>query len=145
MLVRDLMSSPAVTIGPSDAVARAAQVLDRLGLTSLPVVDHERRLLGVIGEVEVIRAVAVEDRREAGDRPRVADASVRDVMSCDVPTADADDDLADVIAGLRERGVKSLPVLLHGRVVGMISRRDVVHAMVDEGLREHPSPELAPA
>lgn len=43
MLVRDLMTSPAVTIGTDDEVADAARLLDRLGHTSLPVVDHDLR------------------------------------------------------------------------------------------------------
>ncbi len=42
MLVRDVMTSPAVTIGPADEVAEAARILDRLSLTSLPVVERRR-------------------------------------------------------------------------------------------------------
>jgi CBS domain-containing protein len=79
MLVRDVMTSPAVTIRPVDEVAETARVLDRLDLTSLPVVD---------------------------------------------------DDLITVVALMSGTPLKSIPVLLHDRVVGMVSRRDVVRAMV---------------
>jgi len=47
MLVRELMTSPAVTIGPDNEAVEAARLLDRLSLTSLPVVDADLRLLVV--------------------------------------------------------------------------------------------------
>jgi CBS-domain-containing membrane protein len=58
MLVRDIMTSPAVTIGPDDEVTEAARMLDRLSLTSLPVVDHGLGLLGIISEADVIARLA---------------------------------------------------------------------------------------
>jgi CBS domain-containing protein len=143
MLVRDVMSSPAVTITPTDAVAEAARVLDRLSLTSLPVVDQERRLLGMIGEADVIGQLTRRDARglvaARGEVP-----CVRDAMSRTVLTADADDDLAEVIGRMHTSSAKSLPVLLHDRVVGMISRRDVVRVLADGGL-DAPADEFAQA
>lgn len=118
MLVREIMTSPAVTIRPIDQVAEAARVLDRLSLTSLPVVDQDLRLLGVISEADVI---GIQGRL---DVPRV-----RDVMTREVSTAQADDDLSTVVGLMGRTVLKSLPVLLHDRVVGVVSRRDVVRAM----------------
>jgi CBS-domain-containing membrane protein len=139
VLVRDVMTSPAVTITALDEVAEAARVLDRLDLTSLPVVDEERRLLGVIGEADVIGQLSVsEDDRGQSDVPRV-----RDVMTYRVFTAGADDDLITVVALMSCSPQKSLPVLLHDRVVGVVSRRDVVRTMVRGELV--PGAETAPA
>ena len=118
MLVREIMTSPAVTIRPIDEVAEAARVLDRLSLTTLPVVDQELRLLGIISEADVI-----------GSQGRVDIPRVRDVMTRDVFTAQADDDLLTVVALMSRTVLKSLPVLLRDRVVGVVSRRDVVRAM----------------
>jgi len=118
VLVREIMTSPAVTIRPIDQVAEAARVLDRLSLTSLPVVDQDLRLLGVISEADVI---GIQGRL---DVPRV-----RDVMTREVSTAQADDDLSTVVGLMGRTVLKSLPVLLHDRVVGVVSRRDVVRAM----------------
>ena len=58
MLVRDIMTSPAVTVRPDDQAAEAARVLDRLSLTSLPVVDHDLRLRGIISEADLIARLA---------------------------------------------------------------------------------------
>jgi CBS domain-containing protein len=130
MLVRDVMTSPAVTIRPVDEVAEAARVLDRLDLTSLPVVDEECRLLGVIGEAEVIRQLSGADEDAADGNRQVDVPRVRDVMRRRVFTTTPDDDLITVVALMSGTPLKSIPVLLHDRVVGMVSRRDVVRAMV---------------
>jgi CBS domain-containing protein len=125
MLVRDLMTSPAVTIGPEDEIVEAARLLDRLSLTSLPVVDHDLRLLGIISEADVIALVAAPP---AGRAPR--DGSVvRDAMTPRVLTVDADDHVSRVVDLMNGTILKSLPVLLHERVVGMVSRRDIVRAV----------------
>jgi len=126
MLVRDIMTSPAVTIGPDDEVAEATRVLDRLNLTSLPVVDHDRRPLGIISEADLITQV--------GDRPPEPGSLVRDLMTTRLLTVAADDDVTRAVELLRGTILKSLPVVLHGRVVGMLSRRDVVRAMAHGGL-----------
>jgi len=118
VLVREIMTSPAVTIRPIDEVAEAARVLNRLSLTTLPVVDHDLRLLGIISEADVI-----------GSHGRLDVPLVSDVMTRDVFTAQADDDLSTVVALMSRTVLKSMPVLLRGRVVGVISRRDLVRAM----------------
>ncbi|MGC4112048.1 MAG: CBS domain-containing protein [Nocardioides sp.] len=128
MFVRDVMTSPAVTIKPTDDVAQAARVLDRLSLTTLPVVDEEHRLVGIIGEADVIAQLTAasgsSETRSASETPLVSD-----VMSHPATTVSADDDLRDVVALMRGSTLKSLPVLLHDHVVGVVSRRDVVRAM----------------
>lgn len=122
MLVRDVMSSPAVTIRPEDGVAEAAQVLDRLSLTCLPVVDHDRRLLGILSEADVVARLAITSGAPESD-PHVSAWMTRRVLS-----VAADDDLTGVMDLMTGTLLKSLPVVLRDRVVGMISRRDVVRA-----------------
>lgn len=126
MLVREIMTSPAVTIRPDDEVAEAARVLDRLSVTCLPVVDHDLRLLGIISEADVIGQLSVPDEplRSPQRGPRV-----RDVMTYPVLTAAADADVTEIVDLMRGTMLKSLPVLLHDRVVGMVSRRDIVRAI----------------
>lgn len=134
MLVREIMTSPAVTIDADADAAEAARVLDLRGLTSLPVVDHELRLLGIIGEADVIGKLWPSERPTVSSRPRVGAPRVRDVMTRCVFTVDADDDLGAVVPLMSGTTLKSLPVLLHERVVGMLSRRDVVRVIAHEEL-----------
>lgn len=139
MLVREPMTSPAVTIRPDNEAVEAARLLDRLSLTSLPVVDADLRLLGIIGEADLLAWVA-RPSVTPGDGP-----CVRDVMTHRVLTATADDDVARVVGLMNEAGLKSVPVLLHDRVVGMVSRRDVVRAIAHGDLDARHADELSRA
>jgi len=62
-----------------------------------------------------------------------------------VLTVTADDDVAQVVELMRGTVLKSLPVLLHDRLVGMVSRRDVVRAIARGELDVRPLDELSPA
>lgn len=145
MLVRDIMTSPAVTIGPADDVSEAARVLDRLSLTSLPVVGPDDRILGVIGEADLIGRLSTSSEAAAGAHRSDDVALVRDVMTHRVFTVEADDDVADVVALMTGTTLKSLPVVLHDRVVGVVSRRDVVRAMAHGDFDDTTSNRLSPA
>lgn len=145
MLVREVMTSPAVTIAPLDDVAEAARVLDRLNITSLPVVDEDKRLLGIIGEADIIGGLRAHGFGHATHHWRVEATRIEDVLTQRVVTAQADDDLASVVETMSHMALKSLPVLLHGRVVGMVSRRDVVRALARGDLDASPEEELGSA
>ena len=139
MLVRDLMTSPAVIIRPDAEAVEAARLLDRLNLTSLPVVDHDLRLVGIISEADLITWLATPPGTSA------AGPCVRDLMTRRVLTAAADEDVSQVVSLMSETILKSLPVLLRGRVVGMVSRRDIVRAIAHGELDARHANALSPA
>lgn len=133
MLVRDVMTSPAITVRDTAAVKDATILLDRHAIAALPVVDHDGRLVGVVSEADVIRDLVLPDQRvrenlvTMDDQPRVS--RVVDVMSAHVLTATSDTELAEAVELITSTAVKSLPVVDAGRLVGMVSRRDVVHQL----------------
>lgn len=133
MFVQDLMTRRPAVVTPGTAVKEALVVLDRHRVTSLPVVDDAGRVLGVVSEADLIRDSVAQDRRssilpttEANDRP----GTVADVMSRLAVTVQPHTDLADAVELMTSTSVKSLPVVdEHGRIVGIVSRSDVVHAL----------------
>src|SRR5690606_27517814 len=112
-----------------DAIA----TLDAHGITALPVVAGGRRVVGVVSEADLIRDLVAPDPR-AGVTP-VAErvptpTTVAEVMSPHAVKVRPDTDLADAIDLMTSTAVKSLPVVDdHDRVVGVVSRRDVVHVL----------------
>jgi CBS domain-containing protein len=145
MFVREVMTSPAVTIRPGEEVAEAARILDRLSITSLPVVEEDGRLVGVIGESDVIGRLTTSQEIRSSTHRRADVARVRDVMTHRVLTVAADDDLAEVIALMTGTTLKSVPVLLRGRLAGVVSRRDVVRALARGDLAARPTADSSPA
>jgi CBS domain-containing protein len=133
MLVREVMSSPAVTV-PSDASLKAAvSLLQEHDVSAMPVVDADGALVGVVSEADVIRELVVPDQR-ASETPTPVEPTPFALRVCDVMTAHAltippAADLAAATELMTSSAIKSLPVVDHGRVVGVVSRRDVVHVL----------------
>jgi len=149
MLVRDLMTTEVVTVAPKASVKQATELLDAHHITALPVVDDHGRLVGVLSEADVLRDGLLPDPTRHEIRSpasgRTVALRVKDVMTTMPVSVTADADLAEAAQLLVDTQVKSLPVVDHGRLVGIVSssdviamlaRRDpVIEAEVDELLR----------
>jgi CBS domain-containing protein len=149
MLVREVMTSPPVTVGPGTSLKRAIQLLDEHQITAMPVVDHVGHLMGVVSEADVLRDSVPADRRAHARLVEISAPTIQlvvtDVMTHLPVNVAPDDDLSQAVELLVDTQVKSLPVVGSGRVVGMVSRRDVIavlarqdpliEAEIDEELR----------
>lgn len=150
MLVRDVMSSPAITITAGALVKDALRVLDEHRMTALPVVDAEGHIVGVVSEADLLRNTVPHDPRSHMLPPRDTSehaSRVEQVMSTPPVTVTVDSDLSDAVAVMTSTAVKSLPVVDQGRVVGVVSRSDVVHLMArsDDSIRQEVGDLLASA
>lgn len=132
MLVRDVMTAPAITIPADTPVKEGLKVLDEHRVTSLPVTDGEGRIVGIVSEADLLRdAVRHDDRthmiprQDLGDHP----ARVQDVMSTLSMTVTSGTDLSEAVDLMTSTAVKSLPVVDEGQVVGVVSRSDIVHLL----------------
>ena len=117
MLVREVMTSPVVSVGEEEPLTAVVRLLDHNDITAVPVVDDERRLVGIVSEADILRA------------ERFSDDVVADVMTRRVLSVRGGADVADVADLMVRTGVKSLPVTRGSVVVGIVSRRDVVHVL----------------
>jgi CBS domain-containing protein len=122
MKVQHVMSCDVVTVGPDERAWVVAEMLARLELTGLPVVDCDRHLLGVVTEYDLIRAL-----RQGTD--------LRDVAACDIMQPrtlfiEPETEMEQAADLLLEYQVRRLPVCQDGRVVGVVSRGDVLWAML---------------
>lgn len=110
-LARDVMTTDPVVAMPSMPVREAADLLTFHRISGLPVTDDDGRLAGILSEVDII-----EKRGE----------TVADLMSGAVISVQATDRMEEVAAVMSRKRVKRVPVLEGGRLVGIISRSDVV-------------------
>lgn len=148
MLVRDVMTSPAITVAAGTSVKEAMRLLSQHRVTALPVVAHDGRLAGIVSEADLLQdAVRHDSRAHLIPHEEISSVArtVEDVMSKLSLTVSPDSDLSEAVDVMTSTAVKSLPVLVDGRVVGVVSRSDVVRllarsddqvrAEVDEMLR----------
>jgi CBS-domain-containing membrane protein len=128
MKAKDAMSSPAVTVSPETPLKEAGDLLARHQISALPVVDTDVGLVGIVSQLDLIRFDTMADNSPPGDRPP-GPTQVADVMTTDVVTVNAETDLHSVAQRLLESHIRQLPVLSEAKVVGVVSRRDLVKWM----------------
>jgi len=117
MIARDIMTRRVITIQPRASAQDAAQLLDHHRISGLPVVDEDSKIIGIVTEADIISKV---------DREGL---SVGDIMSCEVIAVEEETPVNEIAALLTERRIKRVPVVCEGKLVGIVSRGDVVHAV----------------
>jgi CBS domain-containing protein len=136
MLVREVMTSPAITVHEAATIKDAIHLLEEHSIAAMPVLDNNGGIVGVLSEADVIREMVVPDQRahEVPVRltPPPFHARVADVMSKHALTVTSDTDLASAADLMTSTAVKSLPVVDRGEVVGVISRRDIIRMLSRE-------------
>lgn len=135
LTVRDLMTLRPRTVGP-DAPLRSA-VLDmlRAGVGGLPVVDDDNRVLGMLSERELLRDLLSHYLPRAGGAaatlpPTAARRTVRDLMTRQVLCVSPDQALAEVASLLLNKDVDRVPVVKEDRLVGFLTRGDIVRKLI---------------
>jgi acetoin utilization protein AcuB len=123
MLARNRMSKRLVTVGPEDSVANARALLEKYGIHHLPVVK-DQRLVGIVTDRDV---------RSAPSKTK----SVATIMTSKPLVIDPDTFVDEAARRLRRHRIGALPVVEHGRLVGILTVADVLDAFVDlSGVRE---------
>jgi CBS domain-containing protein len=123
MIASDIMTRKVVTIHPEASVQEAAQLLDQFRISGIPVVNATGDLIGIITEADIISKV---NRYGLLDQDGLR---VADIMSHNVTTVEEDTPVGDIAMLLSERKIKRVPVVRQGRLVGIVSRGDIVHAV----------------
>jgi CBS domain-containing protein len=132
MRVRDVMSSPVVTVPPGMRLKEVADLLVEREISAVPVVDGDE-LVGIVSEADLVplelapdpRAHLAPVRQPAGPLPRV----VAEVMTRQVVALPERADAAEAGRLMLERGIRSIPVVREGRVIGIVARRDLLKAL----------------
>lgn len=143
MLVREVMTSPAVTVQEDDTVRYAAELLLHHRIASAPVLDAGGHLAGIVSEADLLRGRTQRDPRAhlllpeeepTQDQPPTV---VRDVMSIRPLSVRAGADVDDAARMLLDHGIKAAPVVEGSRVVGVVARRDLLRSFArpDDDIR----------
>ncbi len=141
---RDIMTTDIVTVGPETPVPELAALLAQRGISGAPVVDAGGALLGVVTESDLLRRLAAERERPPGwlaglfgDTTEQARRYARthgqragDLMTRDLATAGPDTPVADIARLFEARDIRRVPVVEGGRLLGVVSRADLLRAIL---------------
>lgn len=167
MQARDVMTRKVVSVAPETPVADIARLLAERHISGVPVLDAEGELLGIVSEGDLMRRL---ETGEGGRRSwwldlltspegraeryvKMHGRTARDVMTARPLTVAEDAPLAAIARLLEEHHIKRVPVVEAGKVVGIVSRADLLRALAtsepqepvadDRALRERLMGELA--
>jgi len=144
MRVGDVMTRNVVAVRPDDTILKAARLMLQNRISGLPVVDSEGGLAGMLTEGDFLRRAEIDTGhrrpkwiefvlgpgRLADEYTRASGRKVEEVMTQDPVTVGEDVSLATAVELMERKRIKRLPVLRDGKVVGIISRANLVRALV---------------
>src|SRR5262252_8300555 len=143
MRATDVMTSEVITVKEDTSVQAAAQLMAERGISALPVVDRDNRVIGMVSEGDLLhRAETGTERRRswwlemmastnqlAEDYIKSHGGKVKDVMTHDVLSVTEETPVADIAVLLETNRVKRVPVLRDGKLLGIVSRANLVRAL----------------
>jgi len=112
-----VMNTRVISVNKDEDIYEAIRMMALNNITGLPVVDENEKLVGVITEKDVLALLY-----NLEDRP----GTVKDFMTPDVVCFDQEDDLNSIVETLRTKHFRRVPILDKGRLIGIISRRDII-------------------
>jgi CBS domain-containing protein len=114
MFARDIMTRQVCTITPEASVRDAARILAERRISGMPVLDKQGIIIGMCTEADVIS--------KQGEL-------VRDIMSTEIISVSEETPVGEIARLLSQRKIKRVPVITNGRLVGLVSRADIVAAV----------------
>ncbi len=139
----DVMVRDVITVHRDTEVAEAIKLLSDHDVSALPVVDSEGHLIGIVSEADFIHRAEIGTEKHrpwwieavtgaaalAGDFAKSHGKKVEEVMTEDVITAAEDTPLAEIATLLERKRIKRLPITRHGKLVGIVSRANLIQAL----------------
>ncbi len=116
MIARDIMTRHVYTTTPETTIREATHVLAERHISGMPVVDPAGTIIGMLTEADIIS--------KQGER-------VEDIMSREIISVSVETPVGEIAQLLSQKKIKRVPVLTDGRLVGLVSRADIVAAVAD--------------
>jgi CBS domain-containing protein len=143
MRAMDVMTSEVITVGEDASVQEAAKLMAEHAISAVPVVDRDKRVVGMVSEGDLLHRAETGTERQrswwlemvastnqlAGEYVKSHSGVVKDVMTRDVISVTEDTTVADIAILLETNRIKRVPVLRDGRLVGIVSRANLVRAL----------------
>jgi CBS domain-containing protein len=114
---KDIMRTEVITVTEDSTIGDVMKILVQNRITGVPVVSDDMDLLGMVTEKDVLRMLL-----NATGKVK----SVAELMTSDIMSFDENDDLIKVFRGLVEHNFRRVPILSDGKLVGIISRTDII-------------------
>jgi len=155
MQARDVMTTQVITVAPDTDVREIAKRLLESGISAVPVVERDGRIIGIVSEGDLMRRSESDTERRSSwwlsllllpeqkaiDYVKTHGHRAADVMTRQVITANDDASLEEVAEILEKHRIKRVPVVRSDKLVGIVSRANLLHGLVARQSGAKPSME----
>lgn len=148
LTVGDIMKTEVITVRPSTTVRELANILAEHGISGVPVVDDEDHVVGMVSEADIIvqdaelhfpyyiplldSVIYLQSFHKFEERLRkMFGSQVDEIMSREVMAVSPEASVRDAATLMTDREINRLPVVAEGRLVGIVTRHDIVQAIAD--------------
>ena len=118
------MQSEVVSYHVDDTGEKCARAMTEGGFGSVPVVDHDRKVLGIVSEFDLLKVIMQEQPLSA--------VTAGDIMTPNPITVDANEDVGVAVLLMIRNGISGLPVVRNSKLVGIITKADIVKAIASK-------------
>ena len=144
MNVSDVMTRRVISVSPETSVVAAIRLMLKHRISGLPVIDNHAKLVGIMSEGDFLRRAEIETERKrsiwldallgpaegAADYVHSHGLAVKEVMTRDPITVAENTRLGEAVLLMENKNVKRLPVLRDGKVIGIVSRANLMRALM---------------
>ena len=143
----DVMTTKVISVAPDDSVLHAVRLMLQHKISGLPVIDAHGALVGIVTEGDLLRRAETGTQKQhprwiefmigpgvlAEEYVRASARKISEIMSRNVRAIDEDTPVSEAVDLMEERRIKRLPVVRDGKVVGILSRANLLHALASVG------------
>jgi len=143
MQVKDVMTQKVISVQEDESVVKAARLMLQNRISGLPVLDKQGNLVGIVTEGDFLRRSEIGTQRQrprwlefvigpgrlANEYVHTSGRKVGEIMTHDPQVVGENDSLEAVVEKMERRHIKRLPVMRGGRMVGIVSRANLLHAL----------------
>jgi len=145
----DIMTRDVITVKKDHTVNQVIEILMNKNISGVPVVDDEEKVIGIVTEgdliyrskkLEIPRYFTILDSYIFLDNTKKMEEQIRkmvgyrveDIMTKDVVTVEEEDTIEDIATIMTKKNVNRVPVLKNGKLVGIVTRRDIIRAYASD-------------
>lgn len=149
MLAKDIMTKEVITVTKEDNVETVIKLILEHNISGLPVINEESHVIGIITEGDLIYRskklhvpsfftlldsyIFLENPKNLeGELKKITGYKVKDVMTEDVVTVSADDEIEKIATFMAKDNINRIPVVKDKKLVGIVSRRDIIKGYANQ-------------
>lgn len=153
MRADDIMRRRVLTVSPETDIREVAEKLAAYGISAMPVVDRDRHVVGMISEGDLMRRpetgmdwrpswwlrLLADPKKQAAEYVKTHGQHAKDVMTHEVITVSEETPIQEIAKILEKRRIKRVPVVRDGKLIGIVSRANLLHGLIAQEQKSVPA------